>query len=259
VLGLALGLALSYVHPIAEWQKAPTKSQNKFEFQLNSRAPDGSRWIDELVVYPPRDGLQVLTGRERMKFTTPDGSPAFFPFSVRVSYPFKPFNREPPTPTYSLRDYIDGKAVRKGNPPRKIPRSPYHYAWWAVPGLAPLLWMGGGLLLIGGVWPTVLSALTSAGYGRVREERGTDLSKVRSETAPGEEPLVFAGAAEEETKAPIAEALAAAPPTPAPLSSEAPATIAAAAAEEKHYAGSFYPTAAHADPVPETKMPDKKR
>jgi hypothetical protein len=252
-------LALSYVHPLAEWQKAPTMSQNQFGQLLNHRTPDGSRWIDELVIYPPRDGLQVLTGRERLTFTMPDGSPAFSRFAMRVSYPFKPFNREPPTPTYSLRDYIDGKAVRKGNPPRKIPLSPYRYAWWAVPGLAPLLWMGGGLLLIGGVWPIVLSALISAGYGRVREEPGTDLSKVRSDTAPGEEPLVFAGASEEEAKATIAEAPAPAPPGPAPLSSEALATIAAAAAEEKHYAGSFYPTAAHADPVAETKKRDTKK
>ena len=59
----------------------------------------------------------------------------------------------------------------------------YTYAWWAEPGKGTVLWMGLSFVVIGLIWPSVVSLLT---YGTLMppvEEKGTDLSKVKASTS----------------------------------------------------------------------------
>ncbi|MCY2953129.1 MAG: hypothetical protein NTU53_14290 [Planctomycetota bacterium] len=61
----------------------------------------------------------------------------------------------------------------------------YSYAWWAEPGKGTVVWMGASFVLIGLIWPSVVSLLAYGTLTPPVEEKGTDLSKVRSSTTTG--------------------------------------------------------------------------
>src|SRR5260221_299836 len=56
----------------------------------------------------------------------------------------------------------------------------YQYAWWEVPWIMLLLWAGGGVTLVGLIWPTAINLLVYKRLTRPREV-GIDLRNVRSE------------------------------------------------------------------------------
>ena len=58
----------------------------------------------------------------------------------------------------------------------------YSYAWWAEPGKGTVVWMGASFVFSGLIWPSVVSLLAYGTLTPPVEEKGTDLSKVRSST-----------------------------------------------------------------------------
>ena len=54
----------------------------------------------------------------------------------------------------------------------------YTHAWWQTYALAT--WLGGSILLVGVIWPTMINLLVFGRLTRPHEEKGTDLSRVRS-------------------------------------------------------------------------------
>jgi len=60
----------------------------------------------------------------------------------------------------------------------------YSYAWWTEPRKALAVWMCSSFLVIGLIWPFVVSLLAYGTLFPPREEKGTDLSKVKSTAAP---------------------------------------------------------------------------
>src|SRR5665213_75594 len=74
-------------------------------------------------------------------------------------------------PNYTVLDYLAFAKARD-------PRIGYRYAWWMGRGAILTIGAVGGLVVIGGIWPTVLSLLTGAGFGRLpREKEVYDLSR----------------------------------------------------------------------------------
>ena len=75
----------------------------------------------------------------------------------------------------SIRNYFDELNRKYGSASMK-----YRYIWWqsrlAVMTLYPL----GGLLLIGGVWPTVIALMVGAGLGAKAKPETFDLSRYKS-------------------------------------------------------------------------------
>ena len=137
----------------------------------------------------------------------------------------------------------------------------YTHAWWRTYPAAT--WVGGSVLLVGVVWPTVINLLAYGRLTRPREEKGVDLSKVRSTATPA--PPGTSGPdiehlhqLEAELEANLSGAAGpepdpqpAATPRPAPALSTAPLEPVAAPAHDDTvfgaHADDFYPTERHAD------------
>ena len=139
-------------------------------------------------------------------------------------------------------------------------RVEYTYAWWKAPRVSMATWIAGCLVVIGGIWPTVVNLLVYGTLSRPYEEKA-DLSKVRSAAAakasrePTEEDLAQLKALEEELEARLAASGTSAPmgpsdrPAPAPIKTltakEMEVAAAAKAGESHEYAvkpDDFYPT-----------------
>jgi hypothetical protein len=99
------------------------------------------------------------------------------PFFHRSAIPYKAGGKTYP----DVRAYLDGVARQSGGK-----GATYRVAWWERPAVAWALYPAAGVVLIGGVWPTLLNLMVGAGLGRKRdEEPGIDLSKYKSTaTAP---------------------------------------------------------------------------
>lgn len=105
------------------------------------------------------------------------------PFSPRPFYRLPPttkgYERPAVTSYPSITDYFDELNRKYGAGTVK-----YRYAWWesglAVMTMYPL----GGLLLIGGVWPTVLGLMVGAGFGSKRKKEEFDLGRYKAVSAP---------------------------------------------------------------------------
>src|SRR5215212_2167526 len=59
---------------------------------------------------------------------------------------------------------------------KALGRIEYTYQWWKAPRLSLVLWMAGCVIVIGGIWPTVINLLVYGTFSRPREEKA-DLSK----------------------------------------------------------------------------------
>ena len=92
-------------------------------------------------------------------------------------------------PTYTVVRYLDdAKAAYPG-------RVSFTHPWWRTTPVAVGGYALGGLLVIGGAWPTLLGVLIGAGFGRPprAKEKGYDLSRVRS-NSDGTAPVATGGA-----------------------------------------------------------------
>jgi hypothetical protein len=88
-------------------------------------------------------------------------------------------------PTYTVRDYLNGlEAERAANGTPAHPEIHYRYAWWMEP--KALLWLsvGGCVLVIGIIWPTVLNVLVGAGLGPTPREKGVSLRNLKATPVP---------------------------------------------------------------------------
>jgi hypothetical protein len=125
----------------------------------------------------------------------------------------------------------------------------YRTAWWATPPMIIAIWGGGSLVLVGGVWPLMLSVLSRNGFGRktnppcsARTDGGDAAIGVGLDDGDGdkwdclESPLTAQPSSvaclESEPKDP--DPLAVRPPETAPLP-------ASPAEREHHYRGQYYP------------------
>ena len=112
------------------------------------------------------------------------------PFQVISDIPFKFRMNGPDAPSahFTLKDFLDD--LKKSDPTR-AKNLQYRYAWWREPPAVWSLWGGGSVLLIGVIWPAVLSLLVSPEVKRAavqaREEK-------RAQRRPGKpEPTAAKG------------------------------------------------------------------
>src|SRR5207244_2481957 len=94
----------------------------------------------------------------------PNGKYKYKPVHFAAEIPFKVVNLvKPKSDIYSIRDYLAEVKER-------FPDVQYRYAWWTQPKAQFGLWMGGAVLLIGGVWPSLVNLMIGAGLGRPHKE-----------------------------------------------------------------------------------------
>jgi hypothetical protein len=137
--------------------------------QLRGRAKDAG-----IENYEKMEKPQLL-GSIRAK---PKYKYAITHFSADI--PFKVGNIQPKSDTYTIRDYLAETRTA-------FPDIDFKYAWWAAPRATYLLWTGGAVLLIGGVWPSLVGLIIGAGLGGPKREKkgeGYDLSRFGKSSAP---------------------------------------------------------------------------
>jgi len=146
-------------------------------------------FFDSMVVHPPvrdaPDGNWVTGVFHRKPDLTADGKIEIpgYKFLYRAPAPYvpKPNYLLQPAPGLvadpkfddtkaaeqfpTIKEYLD--LLKAKYPTANLP---YAFAWYEVPRMVLLLWTGGTLLLVGGVWPVVLSLLTGAGFGLAQRE-----------------------------------------------------------------------------------------
>jgi hypothetical protein len=109
--------------------------------------------------------------------------------ATKLPFSSKPFYRlpstvkgyvKPATKSYpSITDYFD-ELNRKFGPGTVK----YRYNWWESRWAVMTIYPLGGLLLIGGVWPTVLGLMVGAGFGSKRKQEEYGLSRYKGTSAP---------------------------------------------------------------------------
>ena len=131
----------------------------------------------------------------------------------------------------------------------------YRYAWWALHPM--LIWMLGSLIVVGGIWPTLINLLAYGTFTRPPEVKAVSLWNIRGSKLRPEPKAVFAAppsndefddeedlpasreSTEEETPAPAVRKLASTPVEVAPQDPH----------EQRAYGAQkddFYPTERHA-------------
>ena len=251
---LLLGLALGGVATFSKQYAAPDYGETingdrDFERSLVTPAPGpdpgtGPRVFHDLVVHPvriagddgPRD-VHVVTGR----YVSAGGTVKQRCYVAAI--PYRPVRRDGLAEYASVRDYLDG-LENQG--------VAYRYAWWNEPRWIVPTWTAGTVLGAGFLLPMLVNYLAYGTIRRPPEEKGIDLSKVRTKkaaaaAAPGVGTGEWRAAAGDDVAADgvPTEAPATATPLP-PVLGEAPLEVATVDPGEAHTYGAgpedFYPT-----------------
>lgn len=184
VIGLAVGLLFGLVFRLAGVEHNPEVPQARNAPGLLSLAvmPDfktGRPIVDDLVIHPlsSEDArAQLVTFRMRQVYRLGDGT-TITQWEPRKVWTEVPHNAQHAT----FGDYVTSlknKGLLEG--------APIQFAWWQQPMWGVLLYTLLGLLVIGGIWPAVLSALIGAGFGTKKEAKN-DYDLDRFDHTPEEE------------------------------------------------------------------------
>jgi uncharacterized membrane-anchored protein YhcB (DUF1043 family) len=268
LVGLIVGITLGYLYGSIEPGSGRSISQARFEAALNRTPLQGSYpWIRDIVVHPHPEHGVVITGL----FLEPGRGDTMLyqPFQLVPPIPYEPLSsprgNRPANWEQSrrtARDYLDHMA-------RTHDHVAYRYAWTSQPLYRYLIWTAGTVLVIGIVWPSIISLLTGGGLGRrgaaepeydlsrfqsgpaspqglsmaMTQEGADQLASLEAElerklASRADDAMLPDSTPESAPEQPIRE-LNAPPPEDAPVESPQ---------EKKDYAGEFYPTVAHAPP-----------
>lgn len=176
IIGLLVGLGLSYMY--AGWDSSATQGTIGVRtlqadlLRKETRAEGDPPIIRNLSLQPPRivNGepewrvtFDYLDARRRGAYTRNERSMSE-PFLVEVAN-----NTGLETGEYvaNIRIYLDAVAAANEG-------FDYQYMWWQEKMWVYILWTGGAVVLIGGVWPTFLNLLVGAGFGRPPREEKED-------------------------------------------------------------------------------------
>jgi hypothetical protein len=202
LIGTALGFLLAYAQN-EFGEEVPPATMDPYTFVSNLRRPplqDGDRqhpWLDRIVVYPKRDGVywvqaQLLAHTDKprvLKYRTYlltdwDGVP---------SSPWGGGGRGRGTgaaksaPAQAAAETSVVAFLEQSS--KQYPHVKYRYAWWAAPRNRMMTYTAAGLVVVGGIWPTLLGLLTGAGFGRAKQaDPEYDLSRFKGEPAPAPAP-----------------------------------------------------------------------
>jgi hypothetical protein len=274
LISLIIGGLLAYARTmIAPDEMGSGRGISANEFMQNVARPktgNGYDWVKEITVYPAENGVDQATGQMRqMNFVVcnlltplPNGKYQYKPVHFLAEIPFKVGNNKPTSDTYSIRDYLAEVKER-------FPESHYRFAWWTAPRAQFGIWMGGAVLLIGGVWPSLVSLMIGAGLGRPHKEKEeydlerfskskptkapepvakpglsqADAAKLRDMQDQMEQDLAAAGMQMTTGAAEAAAATGSAPTAVKALNGKAVESVASPKADDepKEYTGEFYP------------------
>ncbi|MCS7033615.1 MAG: hypothetical protein NZ561_06420 [Phycisphaerae bacterium] len=193
-ISLIVGVVLSSIYASAAVEGGPGERRSigpgEFLRKLNLTTRDKNNQpvplIRNIRVYPPVEGKQVVTLEELVITVDPATnarSGEYQPRQFVAEIPFRLAMRRNTPDSWTIRNELDQRKVS------------YQYVAWASKPMVYALGVGGSVLVIGILWPTLLNYLQARGYGhapRSREET-VDLRKVRPSREPPARPAVAHG------------------------------------------------------------------
>jgi hypothetical protein len=183
VLGLLLGALGGYQwSSISDTMDGIARaSQIRFEQDLMMKAQDGSPLIKGIVVHPPlyspadRGEVNIVTYKRLAQDR--NGKHWWIDKCFVAKIPFEPMSGlVAASPNLTVESYL--LALAKQNSGVK-----YNYGWWMKPKNATMLGAAIGLVLIGGLWPSLINLMIGAGFGPKREKKGVSLWSVKNKKA----------------------------------------------------------------------------
>jgi hypothetical protein len=213
LIGLFVGCGLGYAWiSQADLEGPGTIQPTRFYRQLSNVTDDGRPVVQDIVIEPVRLGPSgekiqrvrynlLMRNKETQQWDpiphdtivtvpflkTPDADP-----DNRVSDYLKSLKEKIPALDYryalaqvsTLEADVGEQTGMKAAFLRGLPADP-ELAWWQKSTNAWIVAIGGGVLLIGVVWPMVIRLLVKMGLGMPEDDtKGVDLSKVSTATAP---------------------------------------------------------------------------
>src|SRR5205823_5006115 len=178
VIALVVGVALSYVWSSVEWdENLPTIGQRDFEAGLTIKFPQAGH-LENVTVMPPEEGKYKVVA-EQVRNTKTAGVVDLRPVAYMADTPYKAGQWRGDADQYNnVREYL--KKTKEANADVS-----FKYAWYRETWAIYTLWLGASILLIGGVWPSVVSLMVGAGLGFTGEDKGPeyDLERFKAEQA----------------------------------------------------------------------------
>lgn len=181
LIGIVVGLVIAYVRTGVEPDDSVTMTLSFREFANEVGAndlPGGRLRIEDIVLHPPSDpndsayhkAVQIVTFKRAVYDEKLKGW-VYKPAAVKVELPFKP-PRNMGSDEYggSFEKFLEAEKSENG-------AIQYHYAWWEEPRMQYLIWGVGCLVVIGGIWPTIINVLVGAGLGPQRKKEDYDLER----------------------------------------------------------------------------------
>jgi hypothetical protein len=189
VISVFVGLILAYTRTSMEPPRGPRSTKApQFEAEL-IRPPlkTGESFVKNLTVYPPINGIYpvqfdlLIPTKDNKAWTyTPWYMDAETPYPAVVD---APGDLHPNGKPYTIIDHLE--RLTKNHPTVK-----YNFAWWATEQWTYILWTAGSVIAIGGIWPTILSLLTGAGFGPEKKEKDEyDLERFGKDKTPDHAPV----------------------------------------------------------------------
>jgi hypothetical protein len=167
-IALIIGLAFSFAWSNYSWeQQYPTLGPVEFERGLT--IPTGRiGHIADIEVLPPIEDKYVVFCTQVRRL--PSGGSIARPVAVVTNIPYKSLP--------SGKSYPNVLAFLQAEQ-ASHPLIHYSFAWYRQTWAIYILCIAGSLLLIGGIWPSVVSLLTGGGLGlsRKRKEPDYDLDR----------------------------------------------------------------------------------
>jgi hypothetical protein len=178
-ISIVVGIALSIAWSSIEWdENVPSIGQRDFESGLIIPYPQQGH-LSNVTVLPAQEGKYKIIAQEMRNTSTP-GVMDLRPVAYLADSPYKSSQWNGGGDQYkTVLDYLT--TLKKNNPDMGIA---YRYAWWRDTWAVYLLWTGASVLLIGVVWPSVVSLMVGAGLGFKGEEKGPDYDLDRFKSEP---------------------------------------------------------------------------
>src|SRR5262245_8291427 len=166
LIGALVGIALAYMWTNLATSIEGLKSSDPVAFERDVTLKDDSSglpFVTSIVIHPAEDSFDGPVNVVTYKRLARDRSGRVGWLSKRMvaKIPYTPVipGRVEPTEGMTIQGYLEALA-RSDNTVR------YHYGWWLEPKKAAIIGSLLGMLVIGGVWPSLLNVMVGAGLGR---------------------------------------------------------------------------------------------
>lgn len=186
ILGMGLGYAWSNVEPT---RQPRSMAPQVFEVEIRkSEFKPGVPWVANISVQPRVNDIypvyfDIVSQGEKGAVYERRWTAAEVPFKPTMDADASKGDSE------TVLTYL--QRIQK-----KYPKLSYGYAWWAEPRWTMILAGLAGVVVVGGIWPTIVSLLVGAGLGPApKPKQEYDLSRFGKGKKPKLEPSSFAAAA----------------------------------------------------------------